>query len=59
MHALSTSRKLSTVFGMRVLLKLQRAGINGKTYELIKSMYHGSIFRIKCKNLLTDPVIIS
>ena len=42
-----------------MLLKLHRAGINGKTYELIKSIYHGSISRIKCKNLLTEPIMIS
>ena len=46
-----------------LLLKLQRAGINGKIYELIKSMYQNSISmyqnsisRVKCKNTLTDSI---
>ena len=41
-----------------LLLKLQRAGINGKVYELIKSIYQYSISRIKYKNTLTDSIDI-
>ena len=41
-----------------LLLKLQRAGINGKVYELIKSMYQNSISRVKCKHTLTDFIEI-
>ena len=52
-------KAFDTVWHEGMLLKLQRAGINGKTYELIKSMYQGSISRIKSKNLLTEPIMIS
>ena len=52
-------KAFDTVWYEGMLLKLQRAGINGKTCELIKSMYHVSISRIKCKNLLTEPIMIS
>ena len=40
------------------MLKLQRAGINGKIYKLIKSMYQNSSSRVKCKNTLTDDIDI-
>ena len=39
-----------------VLLKLQRAGISDTIYELIQLMYHRSIFRMKCKNILSEVV---
>ena len=41
-----------------LLLKLQRPGINGKVYELIKSMFQNSISRVKCKHSLTDSIEI-
>ena len=40
------------------IAELQRAGINGKVYELIKSMYQNSISRVKCKHTLTDSIEI-
>ena len=40
------------------MLKLQRAGVNGKIYELIRSMHQHSISRVKCKNTLTDSIDI-
>ena len=43
-------KAFDTVCHEGLLLKLQRAGINGKIYELIKSMYQNSISRVKCKN---------
>ena len=49
-------KAFDTVCHEGLLLKLQRAGINGKIYELIKSMYQNSISRVKCKNTLTDPI---
>ena len=39
-------------------MKLQRAGINGKVYNLIKSMYHGCFSRVKCKGILTEPISV-
>lgn len=51
-------KAFDTVWHEGLLLKLQRAGINGKIYELLKSMYHGSISRVKCKRVLTEPISI-
>ncbi|MEW8545934.1 MAG: reverse transcriptase family protein, partial [Candidatus Thiodiazotropha sp.] len=51
-------KAFDTVWHEGLLLKLQRAGINGKIYELIQSMYQGSVSRIKCKQTLTEPIII-
>ena len=51
-------KAFDTVCHEGLLLKLQRAGINGKVYELIKSMYQNSISRVKCKNTLTDSIDI-
>lgn len=52
-------KAFDTVWHDGMLVKLQRAGINGKTYELIKSMYQGSISRVKCKNSLTETIMIN
>ena len=38
-----------TVWHEGLFLKLQRAGMNGIIYELIRSMYQHSISRVKCK----------
>ena len=51
-------KAFDTVCHTGLLLKLQRAGINGKIYELIKSMYQNSSSRVKCKNTLTDNIDI-
>ena len=51
-------KAFDTVWHEGLLLKLQRAGVNGKIYELIKSMYQHSISRVKCKNILTDSIDI-
>ena len=51
-------KAFDTVRHEGLLLKLQRAGINGKVYELIKSMYQNSISRVKCKHTLTDSIEI-
>ena len=40
------------------MLKLQRAGVNGKIYELISSLYQHSTSRVKCINTLTDSIDI-
>ena len=51
-------KAFDTVCHEWLLLKLQRAGINGKIYELIKSMYQNSFSRVKCKNTLTDHIAV-
>ena len=51
-------KAFDTVCHEGLLLKLQRAGINGKIYEFIKSMYQNSISRVKCKYTLTDSIPI-
>ena len=37
-----------------LILKLQKAGINGKMYKLVISMYQGSLSRVKCKDAFTE-----
>ena len=51
-------KAFDTVCHDGLLLKLQRAGINGNIYELIKSMYQNASSRVKCKNTLTDSIAI-
>ena len=51
-------KAFDTVCHDGLLLKLQRAGINGKIYDLIKSMYQNSTARVKCKNTLIDNIEI-
>lgn len=52
-------KAFDTVWHDGLLLKLQRAGINGNMYQLIKSMYQGSISRVKCKKVLTESISIT
>ena len=51
-------KAFDTVLHEGLLLKLQNAGINGKVYELLRSMYQSSVSRIKCKQVLTEPILI-
>ena len=51
-------KAFDTVCHDGLLLKLQRAGINGKIYDLIKSMYQNPTSKVKCKNTLTDAIEI-
>ena len=51
-------KAFDTVWHEGLLLKLQKAGINGKMYKLVKSMYQGSLSRVKCKGALTEPISI-
>ena len=51
-------KAFDTVWHDGLLLKLQKAGINGNMYNLIKSMYQGSVSRVKCKQSLSDPINI-
>ena len=52
-------KAFDTVWHKGLLLKLQKAGINGKVYELLKSMHDGSRSQVRCKNLLTDSISIT
>ena len=51
-------KAFDTVWHEGLLLKLQKAGINGKMYKLVKAMYQGSLSRVKCKGALTEPISI-
>ena len=51
-------KAFDTVCHEGLVLKLQQAGINGKIYKLIKSMYQNYSSRVKCKNTLTDDIDI-
>ena len=51
-------KAFDTVWHDGLLLKLQKAGIKGNMYNLIKSMYQGSVSRVKCKQSLSDPINI-
>ena len=51
-------KAFDTVWHEGLLLKLQKAGINGKMYNILKSMYQGSYSRVKCKGVLTEPISI-
>ena len=48
-------KAFDTVWHEGVFLKLQKAGINGKIYNIIKSMYSGSYSRVKCKTIMSEP----
>ena len=51
-------KAFDTVWHEGLLLKLQRAGIDGKIYELLRSIYQSSASRIKCKQVLAEPILI-
>ena len=42
-----------------LFLKLQKAGICGKIYHILKSVYRCCHSRIKCKHFLSDPIEIT
>ena len=42
-----------------MFLKLQKADIYGKIYNLIKSMYSNSRSRVKCKHVFSNSIPIS
>ena len=52
-------KAFDTVWHDGLFLKLQKAGICVKVYNIIKSMYSCSHSRIKCKNIMSDPVEIT
>ena len=52
-------KAFDTVWHDGLFLKLQKAGINGKLYNVIKSMYDSCHSRVKCKQFLSDPIDIT
>lgn len=42
-----------------MFLKMQKASIVGKIYNVIKAMYWSSNSRIKCRNLISSPIEIT
>ena len=52
-------KAFDTVWHGGLFLKLQKAGIDRKFYNVIRSMYKNCHSRVKCKHLLTDPIDIT
>ena len=52
-------KAFDTVWHDGLFLKLQKAGIRGKIYQVIKSMYHGSQAKVKCNQLMSDSIDIT
>ena len=52
-------KAFDTVWRDGLFLKLQHAGINGKIYNVIKSMYKNSHSNVKCKHVISDPIEIT
>lgn len=52
-------KAFDTVWHDGLFLKLQKAGICGKIYNIIKSMYNCSQSRVKCKHFMSDPIEIT
>ncbi|MCU7801324.1 MAG: hypothetical protein KZQ70_14625 [gamma proteobacterium symbiont of Lucinoma myriamae] len=52
-------KAFDTVWHDGLFLKLQKAGICGKVYNIIKSMYNCSHSRIKCKHVMSGPIEVT
>ena len=52
-------KAFDTVWHDGLLLKLQKAGINGKIYKVIKSMYSSSQSRVKSKHTMSEHIEIT
>ena len=52
-------KEFDTVWHDGLLLKLQKAGINGKIYKVIKSMYSSSQSRVKSKHTMSEHIEIT
>ena len=52
-------KAFDTVWHEGLLLKLQKVGINGQLYKIIKSMYQNTFSRVKCKHNMTGPIRIT
>ena len=51
-------KAFDTVWHAGLFLKLQKAGICGKIYNVIKSMYNNSHSKVKCKHFMSEPIKI-
>ena len=56
---LFTYERLSLQYDNDLFLKPQKAGIYGKIYQVIKSLYHGSKYKVKCHQLMLDSIDIT
>ncbi|MCG7891851.1 MAG: reverse transcriptase family protein [Candidatus Thiodiazotropha endolucinida] len=52
-------KAFDTVWHEALFLKLQKAGICGKIYQVLKSMYSCCHSRVRCKNILSEPIEIT
>ena len=52
-------KAFDTVWHDGLLLKLEKAGINGKIYKVIKSMYSSSQSRVKSKHTMSEHIEIT
>ena len=52
-------KAFDTVWHDGLLLKLQKAGISGKIYNVIKSMYNSSHSRVKSKHTMSEHIEIT
>ena len=52
-------KAFDTVWHDGLFLKLQKAGIDGKFYNVIKSMYNECHSRVRCKHFLSEPIDIT
>ena len=52
-------KAFDTVWHDALCLKLQRAGINGNVYSVIKSIYLNAYSRVKCKNTMSNKIEIT
>ena len=52
-------KAFGTVWHDGLFLKLQEAGIHGKIYRVIKSVYHHSQAKVKSHQLMSDSIDIT
>ena len=52
-------KAFDTVWHDGLFLKLQKAGNDGKFYNVIKSMYNECHSRVRCKHFLSEPIDIT
>lgn len=52
-------KAFDTVWHEGLFFKLQKAGIDGNVYKLLKSMYTNAYSRVRCKHVLSNPIHMS
>ena len=52
-------KAFDTVWHDGLFLKLKKAGICGKIYQVIKSKYYGSQAKVKCNQFMSDAIDIT